>query len=104
MNFVAVLHYAYIICIFHQYITELVNCSFTETLFQQQPERVVAISKQPRHEFHIMTFLHMPERVVAVTKHPRREILCRGWMFFSLTEHFPSLSITYIFNCNWVDT
>jgi hypothetical protein len=70
MNFAAVLHYAYVTRIFHQYITELVNCSFTETFFQQQPESVVAISKQPRHEFRIMAFLHMPESVVAVTKHP----------------------------------
>jgi hypothetical protein len=104
MNFAAVLHYAYVTCIFHQYITELVNCSFTETFFQQQPERVVTISKQQRHEFCIMAFLHMPERVVAVTKHPRREISCRGSFdiattrsgcFFLLIERFPSLSVTY---------
>jgi hypothetical protein len=78
MNFAAVLHYAYVTCIFHQCITELVNCLFSETFFQQQPERVLAISKQPRHEFRIMAFLHMPERIVAVTKHPRHEISCRG--------------------------
>jgi hypothetical protein len=89
---------------FHQYITELVKCSFTETFFQQQPESVVAISKQPRHEFRIMAILHMPERIVAVTrtKHPRREISCRGSFdiaatcsgCFSLIESFPSLSVT----------
>jgi hypothetical protein len=33
MNVAAVLHYAYVTCIFHQHITELANCSFTETFF-----------------------------------------------------------------------
>jgi hypothetical protein len=33
MNFAAVLHYAYVTCIFHQYITEIVKCKFTETFF-----------------------------------------------------------------------
>jgi hypothetical protein len=98
MNFVAVLHYGCVTCIFYQYITELLNCSFAETFFQQQPERLVAISKQPGHEFLIMAFLHMPERVVAVTKHLRREISCRG--FFDITttrsgSFYRSLSVTY---------
>jgi len=47
MNFAAVLHYAYLTCIFHQYITELVNCSFTETFFHSSVRlasyRVVAV-------------------------------------------------------------
>jgi hypothetical protein len=47
MNFAAVLHYAYVTCIFHQYITELVNYSFTETFFHSSVRlasyRVVAL-------------------------------------------------------------
>jgi hypothetical protein len=35
INFAAVLYYAYVKCMFHQYITEFVNCSFTENLSPQ---------------------------------------------------------------------
>src|SRR5215510_15755331 len=102
MNFVAVHHYAYLTCIFHQYSTELVNCSFTQTFFHSSVRlasyRVVAVKgndhipfwlfddyrtsygrflAQPRRKFRIVAFMYLPERVVAVTKPSRREISCR---------------------------
>jgi hypothetical protein len=47
INFAAVLYYAYVTCIFHPYITELINCSFSETFFHSSvrltSHRVVAV-------------------------------------------------------------
>jgi hypothetical protein len=113
INFAAVLYYAYVTCIFHQYITELVNCSFTETfhsLVRLTSHRVVAVKgkdhnafwqirlartrcgrsnrflQQPRREFRIMVFIHLPQRVVAVSKRPQREISCCGCFAFVTTR------------------
>src|SRR5215475_8121615 len=69
--------------------------------FLNMPERVVAVSKQPRREFRVVAVFILPQRVVVVFFFfffflGFFVLFVCFFFFFLLLERFRSLSVTYI--------
>jgi hypothetical protein len=91
INFAAVRYYAYVTCIFHQYITELVNCSFTETFFHSlvrlTSHRVVFVKRNDHYA--IWQFSVPSIRCGSCNRflqQPRRDFA--SWQFFTPQNTF----------------